>query len=242
MPPPLLCDSYDPRYAEIISGHATPDQASLPDVEDDDNDPNYARINNFRQPPSPQTFISRTPSPAAPAAVSNQPQTYSDELDGLYAKVNKSRPPPPLQNQHQTQADRWERRGRRFIALKLWRGPSISWFCLDFVLYCHAYASFFPNACAAFASEVLFRYTRLCVGLYTQGHGPWLDQHEWGSICTYLHSWSAKPGRMHKTWVHTYTVVTHSYMHTHTHLYSNVMNDLCKSSVVFAIILTFVNL
>lgn len=106
MPPPLLCDSYDPRYAEIISGHATPDQASLPDVEDDDNDPNYARINNFRQPPSPQTFISRTPSPAAPAAGSNQPQNYSDELDGLYAKVNKSRPPPPLQNQHQTQADR----------------------------------------------------------------------------------------------------------------------------------------
>ncbi|XP_030266169.1 par-3 family cell polarity regulator beta a isoform X1 [Sparus aurata] len=98
-------DGYDPRYAEIISGHATPDQASLPDVEDDDNDPNYARINNFRQPPSPQTFISRTPSPAAPAAGSNQPQNYSDELDGLYAKVNKSRPPPPLQNQHQTQAD-----------------------------------------------------------------------------------------------------------------------------------------
>ncbi|XP_078099604.1 par-3 family cell polarity regulator beta a isoform X2 [Sander vitreus] len=89
-------DSYNPRYAEIHSGHFTPD------VEDDDSDPNYARINHFRQPPSPQSFISRTPSPAA---LSNPLQASSEELDGLYAKVNKSRPPPALQNQHQTQAD-----------------------------------------------------------------------------------------------------------------------------------------
>ncbi|TDG96206.1 hypothetical protein EPR50_G00237580 [Perca flavescens] len=89
-------DSYNPRYAEIHSGNITPD------VEDDDSDPNYARINNFRQPPSPQSFISRTPSPAA---LSNPLQASSEELDGLYAKVNKSRPPPALQNQHQTQAD-----------------------------------------------------------------------------------------------------------------------------------------
>lgn len=101
-----MCDSYDPRYAEIHSGHATPDPASLPDVEDDDSDPNYARINNFRQPPSPQMFISRTPSPAAPTGGPNPPQASYEELDGLYAKVNKSRPPPALQNQHPTQADR----------------------------------------------------------------------------------------------------------------------------------------
>ncbi|XP_034720606.1 par-3 family cell polarity regulator beta a isoform X2 [Etheostoma cragini] len=90
-------DSYNPHYAEIHSGRFTPD------VEDDDSDPNYARINNFRQPPSPQSFVSRTPSPAA--LPSNPLQASAEELDGLYAKVNKSRPPPALQNQHQTQAD-----------------------------------------------------------------------------------------------------------------------------------------
>ncbi|XP_044043724.1 par-3 family cell polarity regulator beta a isoform X3 [Siniperca chuatsi] len=98
-------DGYNPRYTEIHSGHVTPDPASLPDVEDDDSDPNYARINNFRQPPSPQSFISRTPSPAALTGGANLPQTSFEELDGLYAKVNKSRPPPALQNKHQTQAD-----------------------------------------------------------------------------------------------------------------------------------------
>ncbi|XP_070813770.1 par-3 family cell polarity regulator beta a [Chaetodon trifascialis] len=98
-------DGFDPRYAEIHSGYATPDPASLPDVEDDDSDPNYARINKFRQPPSPQTFISRTPSPAALTGGPNQPQVSSEELDGLYAKVNKSRPPPALQHQHQTHSD-----------------------------------------------------------------------------------------------------------------------------------------
>ncbi|XP_070786527.1 par-3 family cell polarity regulator beta a [Enoplosus armatus] len=98
-------DGYDPRYAEIHSGHITPDPASLPDVEDDDSDPNYARINNFRQPPSPQSFISRTPSPGTLTGGPNPPQASFEELDGLYAKVNKSRPPPALQNQHQTQAD-----------------------------------------------------------------------------------------------------------------------------------------
>ncbi|XP_029305178.1 par-3 family cell polarity regulator beta a isoform X1 [Cottoperca gobio] len=87
-------DGYDPRYAEIHSGHVTPDSASFPDVEDDDSDPNYARINNFRQPPSPQLFISRTPSPAALTSGPNPLRVSSEELDGLYAKVNKSRPPP----------------------------------------------------------------------------------------------------------------------------------------------------
>ncbi|XP_039998182.1 par-3 family cell polarity regulator beta a isoform X2 [Xiphias gladius] len=98
-------DGYSPRYTEIHSGHVTPDPASLPDVEDDDSDPNYARINNFCQPPSPHSFISRTPSPAAPVLGTNLPQASSEELDGLYAKVNKPRPPPALQNQHHPQAD-----------------------------------------------------------------------------------------------------------------------------------------
>ena len=106
LPSHLLSDSYNPRYAEIHSGHATPDPASFPDVEDDESDPNYARINNFCQPPSPQSFISRTPSPAAPVAGNNLAQASSEELDGLYAKVNKQRPPTSLQNQHHKQADR----------------------------------------------------------------------------------------------------------------------------------------
>ena len=101
---PLLSDSYDPRYAEINFGHATPDLVSFPDMEDDDSDPNYAQINNFRQQPSPPVFVSRTPSPAALTGGPNPLRASAEELDGLYAKVNKSRPPPVQQNQ--TQADR----------------------------------------------------------------------------------------------------------------------------------------
>lgn len=97
-------DGHDPRYAEVHSGHVTPDPASIPDVEDDDSDPNYARINNFRQPPSPQTFVSRTPSPGATIGGPGQAQASAEELEGLYAKVNKSRPA-PAQNQYQAQAD-----------------------------------------------------------------------------------------------------------------------------------------
>ncbi|KAL6115435.1 pard3b [Pungitius sinensis] len=96
--------SYDPRRAEIHSGRGTPD--SFPDVEDDDSDPNYARITNFRQQPSPQSLISRTPSPAPPSLSGPDLRaSSSDELDGLYAKVNKSRPTAALQDQHPTQAD-----------------------------------------------------------------------------------------------------------------------------------------
>ncbi|CAJ1086915.1 partitioning defective 3 homolog B-like isoform X3 [Xyrichtys novacula] len=98
-------NSYDPRYAEILAGQLASDPASFPDVEDDESDPNYARINHFRQPPSPQSFISRTPSPAALTGGPNPLRASSEELDGLYAKVNKPRPPPAQQNQLQTQAD-----------------------------------------------------------------------------------------------------------------------------------------
>ncbi|XP_067349670.1 par-3 family cell polarity regulator beta a isoform X2 [Channa argus] len=105
-------DGYDPRYTEIHSSNITPDSALLPDMEDDDSDPNYARISNFRQPPSPQSFISRTPSPSAQIGP-NLARASSEELDSLYAKVNKTRPPPALQTQHQTQADSDQRAVRR---------------------------------------------------------------------------------------------------------------------------------
>ncbi|XP_058507970.1 par-3 family cell polarity regulator beta a isoform X2 [Solea solea] len=102
-------DGYDPRYAEVHSGHATPDTGSFPDLEEDDSDPNYARIDHFRQPPSPQALASRTPSPAAAAAAAaasgpHVAQVSAEELDGLYAKVNKPRPP-HLQNQQNQQAN-----------------------------------------------------------------------------------------------------------------------------------------
>ncbi|XP_028326254.1 par-3 family cell polarity regulator beta a isoform X1 [Gouania willdenowi] len=98
-------NSYEPRYAELHSGHVTPDSTSFPDMEDDDSDPNYARISNFRQAASPHTFINRAPSPAAPAGGSHLPQASFDDINGLYAKVNKQRPPTSQQNQHSTQAD-----------------------------------------------------------------------------------------------------------------------------------------
>ncbi|CAB1452814.1 unnamed protein product [Pleuronectes platessa] len=98
-------DGYDPRYAEVHSGHHTPDSAFFPDVEDDDTDPNYARISNFRPAPSPQPFISRTPSPSATIGGPNPSLASAEELDGLYAKVNKPRPSPAPQNQHRTPAN-----------------------------------------------------------------------------------------------------------------------------------------
>ncbi|KAM4537845.1 par-3 family cell polarity regulator beta a isoform 2-T3 [Fundulus diaphanus] len=90
------------RNPDSRDGYATPDGVSLPDMEDDDSDPNYARI-NFRQPPSPLS-LSRTPSPAIPRGGPGQPQAPLEDLDGLYAKVNKSRPP-PAQSQPQAQPD-----------------------------------------------------------------------------------------------------------------------------------------
>ncbi|KAG7463990.1 hypothetical protein MATL_G00182470 [Megalops atlanticus] len=75
------------------------DRLPLPDVEDDDMDPNYARINNFRDPPASAQYPQRdrTPSPKLPplqASHSREPST-EDPVEGLYAKVNKQRPPPP---------------------------------------------------------------------------------------------------------------------------------------------------
>ncbi|XP_023661608.1 partitioning defective 3 homolog B isoform X2 [Paramormyrops kingsleyae] len=74
------------------------DRFHLPDVEDDDMDPNYARINTFRELPgrSQSPFKARTPSPKLPppnTSHSREPST-EDPLDGLYAKVNKQRSPP----------------------------------------------------------------------------------------------------------------------------------------------------
>ncbi|XP_064825492.1 par-3 family cell polarity regulator beta a isoform X2 [Oncorhynchus masou masou] len=89
------------RYMEVRDGHVTPDPLP-PDLEDDDHDPNYARINTFREPPkgpSP-SYLSRTPSPQRalggppPGGPSHSRQPSAEDLEGLYAKVNKQRAPP----------------------------------------------------------------------------------------------------------------------------------------------------
>ena len=56
-------------------------------MEDDDSDPNYARI-NFNKPPSPKT----TSLPPAAAVVAHAPPSGpyrppEEDLEGLYAKV-----------------------------------------------------------------------------------------------------------------------------------------------------------
>lgn len=71
---------------------------NLPDVEDDDFDPNYARIDNYRKPPSSGQNPPGTPShnysqPSGPAPYREPPN--EDALEGLYAKVNKQRTAPP---------------------------------------------------------------------------------------------------------------------------------------------------
>ncbi|XP_056145148.1 partitioning defective 3 homolog B isoform X2 [Lampris incognitus] len=80
--------------------------APYTDVEDDDGDPNYARIHNFRdrecgpiQPQSPPYNTVRTPSPQRLSAFPGHGNHGNDagstpdgdHLDGLYAKVNKPR-------------------------------------------------------------------------------------------------------------------------------------------------------
>lgn len=71
---------------------------NFPDVEDDDLDPNYARIDNFREPPSSGQTPHGTPThnysqPSVPAPYREPPN--EDALEGLYAKVNKQRTAPP---------------------------------------------------------------------------------------------------------------------------------------------------
>ncbi|MGH0117041.1 UNVERIFIED_CONTAM: hypothetical protein FKN15_028153 [Acipenser sinensis] len=75
-----------------IPAHGPP----LPDFEDDEADPNYARINNFREKAPPQS-VYRPPSPHLPPAPINyqrDPPADQEHLEGLYAKVNKPRNQP----------------------------------------------------------------------------------------------------------------------------------------------------
>ncbi|XP_051884696.1 partitioning defective 3 homolog B-like isoform X2 [Pristis pectinata] len=78
------------RYDQL-----SPTSLSVPDIEDDDMDPNYARVNHFREPPVSHGGF-KPPSPQLHPI--NPPRDLSPEqenLDGLYAKINKQRPPAP---------------------------------------------------------------------------------------------------------------------------------------------------
>ncbi|KAK6309495.1 hypothetical protein J4Q44_G00193760 [Coregonus suidteri] len=93
------------KHAELRERQAR-EKGPLPDVEDDDMDPNYARINNFRDTSSPRQSPysrTRTPSPQRPPPHGLGPgpshgsePSNKDPLDGLYAKVNKQRQAPPM--------------------------------------------------------------------------------------------------------------------------------------------------
>ncbi|XP_028835617.1 par-3 family cell polarity regulator beta a isoform X2 [Denticeps clupeoides] len=74
----------------------SPTPTALPDVEEDDLDPNYARINKFRQaPPTSQSpSMARSSSPRIPPnPASGRDPPEEDPREGLYAKVNKQRVP-----------------------------------------------------------------------------------------------------------------------------------------------------
>ncbi|KAI5616051.1 partitioning defective 3-like B isoform X2 [Silurus asotus] len=88
----------EPEMSEGGVSVYAPPQSNLPDVEDDDFDPNYARISNFRDPPPSNhaTFPSHMVSPNAvrPAGHAyNISPNNEDPREGLYAKVNKIKTP-----------------------------------------------------------------------------------------------------------------------------------------------------
>ncbi|KAM9850884.1 partitioning defective 3 homolog B isoform 2-T2 [Aulostomus maculatus] len=100
-----------PELQQLRDQQGGGSRSAYPDVEDDDTDPNYARIQSFKDrdvvsPPQPlpqsppystfQHAHARTPSPQGPSTFpvhGNDPGAIPDEdpLDRLYAKVNKPR-------------------------------------------------------------------------------------------------------------------------------------------------------
>lgn len=94
----ILCDRIEAKHQELRDREVQ-NRFCPPDVEDDDLDPNYARINTFRERGSPSQPIygNRSPSPQRPTppVSHNRDPSTGDPLDGLYAKVNKQRNAPP---------------------------------------------------------------------------------------------------------------------------------------------------
>lgn len=86
------------KQARGLVDYATGTIGSLHDMDDDEMDPNYARVNHFREPCA-SANVYRTPSPprAGPLVYPRDSRPLSperDHLEGLYAKVNKPYHPP----------------------------------------------------------------------------------------------------------------------------------------------------
>ncbi|XP_051009876.1 partitioning defective 3 homolog B [Acomys russatus] len=88
------------KQARGLVDYATAAIGSMYDMDDDDMDPNYARVNHFREPcTSANVFRSPSPPRAVPLAYPRDGRPLSpdrDHLEGLYAKVNKPYHPPAL--------------------------------------------------------------------------------------------------------------------------------------------------
>lgn len=78
-----MTDRHELRYIEVWDCHVTPDPLP-PDLEDDDQDPNYARINTFQEPPKgpSASYFSRTPSPQRALRGPSHSRQPSAELRG----------------------------------------------------------------------------------------------------------------------------------------------------------------
>ncbi|XP_074255296.1 partitioning defective 3 homolog B isoform X4 [Saimiri boliviensis] len=82
------------KQARCLLDYATGAIGSVHDMDDDEMDPNYARVNHFREPcTSANVFRSPSPPRAGPFGYPRDGRPLSperDHLEGLYAKVNKS--------------------------------------------------------------------------------------------------------------------------------------------------------
>ncbi|XP_044769637.1 partitioning defective 3 homolog B isoform X2 [Neomonachus schauinslandi] len=86
------------KQARGLIDYATGAAGSLHDMDDDEMDPNYARVNHFREPcTSASVYRSSSPPRAGPLGYHRDGRPLSperDHLEGLYAKVNKPYHPP----------------------------------------------------------------------------------------------------------------------------------------------------
>ncbi|XP_061238225.1 partitioning defective 3 homolog B isoform X1 [Bos javanicus] len=86
------------KQARSLIDYATGAIGSLHDMDDDEVDPNYARVNHFREPcTSANVYRSPSPPRAGPLGYPRDGRPLSperDHLESLYAKVNKPYHPP----------------------------------------------------------------------------------------------------------------------------------------------------
>uniref|UniRef100_A0AC11DT12 Par-3 family cell polarity regulator beta n=1 Tax=Ovis aries TaxID=9940 RepID=A0AC11DT12_SHEEP len=86
------------KQARSLIDYATGAIGSLHDMDDDEVDPNYARVNHFREPcTSANVYRSPSPPRAGPLGYPRDGRPLSperDQLESLYAKVNKPYHPP----------------------------------------------------------------------------------------------------------------------------------------------------